>query len=155
MNKIYGGFGRRFIAGIIDQLILFLIFLVYLAVILVAGWAGLQAVPFDMSPEMLMKYGADIFSLFHFWCLLTWLAYFTCFHGWVGKTPGKMLLGIKVSLVSGRELGISVSFLRTAGYFLSAVFFFLGFFWIIVDRKKRGWHDLIAGTIVVKEGKTP
>jgi len=28
---------------------------------------------------------------------------------------------------------------------------FLGFFWIIWDKKKQGWHDKIAGTLVVKE----
>jgi uncharacterized RDD family membrane protein YckC len=30
------------------------------------------------------------------------------------------------------------------------VVFFLGFLWIIFDREKQGWHDKIAGTVVIK-----
>ncbi|MFT5465793.1 MAG: putative RDD family membrane protein YckC [Verrucomicrobiales bacterium] len=31
----------------------------------------------------------------------------------------------------------------------------LGFFWILVDRRNRGWHDLISGTVIVRTKKTP
>ncbi|MGA7985503.1 MAG: RDD family protein [Burkholderiales bacterium] len=42
-------------------------------------------------------------------------------------------------------------FIRFLGYFVSIVPLGLGFLWIAFDRKKRGWHDLIAGTVVVYE----
>ena len=40
--------------------------------------------------------------------------------------------------------------LRTSGYVLSAVLFSLGFLWIGFDREKRGLHDWIAGTYVIR-----
>ena len=38
---------------------------------------------------------------------------------------------------------------RYAGYLVSMLPFFLGFAWIAIDRRKQGWHDKIAGTVVV------
>jgi len=32
--------------------------------------------------------------------------------------------------------------------------FFLGIFWVAFDKKKQGWHDKLAGTVVVKTKKT-
>lgn len=37
---------------------------------------------------------------------------------------------------------------RYAGYFVSMFALGLGFIWIGVDRRKQGWHDKIAGTVV-------
>ena len=31
-----------------------------------------------------------------------------------------------------------------------ACVFYLGYIWIFIDKRKRGWFDLIAGTVVVK-----
>jgi len=35
------------------------------------------------------------------------------------------------------------------GYFIAFLPVGLGFFWIIWDKRKQGWHDKIAGTVVV------
>jgi uncharacterized RDD family membrane protein YckC len=29
--------------------------------------------------------------------------------------------------------------------------FFLGFIWVAFDKRKQGWHDKIAGTVVIRE----
>lgn len=34
---------------------------------------------------------------------------------------------------------------------VSGIVFCLGYFWIIWDDEKQGWHDKIAGTYVVEE----
>jgi uncharacterized RDD family membrane protein YckC len=39
--------------------------------------------------------------------------------------------------------------LRYLGYSLSAISLFLGFFWILIDDRRQGWHDKIAGTLVI------
>lgn len=31
----------------------------------------------------------------------------------------------------------------------------LGFFWILIDKRNRGWHDLISGTLIVKNTPKP
>ena len=40
--------------------------------------------------------------------------------------------------------------LRLVGYWVSGFVFYLGYIWIFVDKRKRGWFDLIAGTVVIK-----
>jgi uncharacterized RDD family membrane protein YckC len=75
--------------------------------------------------------------------------YFTFFIGRTGQTPGKKLMGIKVIRTDGKHLSYTKSLLRWFGYFLSFSVFFLGFVWIIFDRKKQGWHDKLVDSKVV------
>jgi uncharacterized RDD family membrane protein YckC len=46
-------------------------------------------------------------------------------------------------------LSLAKSLLRYVGYFVSILGLFIGFIWIAFDSKKKGWHDHIAGSIVV------
>ena len=39
--------------------------------------------------------------------------------------------------------------LRYIGYYVSMIPLFLGILWVALDPKKQGWHDKIAGTVVV------
>jgi uncharacterized RDD family membrane protein YckC len=41
--------------------------------------------------------------------------------------------------------------IRLLCYFVSALPFYLGFLWAAFDRRKQGWHDKIAGTVVIQE----
>jgi len=40
--------------------------------------------------------------------------------------------------------------LRYLGYYVSTIVLFLGFFWVAWDKKKQGWHDKMARTVVIK-----
>ncbi|MEK6734314.1 MAG: RDD family protein [Pseudomonadota bacterium] len=40
--------------------------------------------------------------------------------------------------------------MRVFSCILSALPFFLGYLWIVFDPKKQGWHDKLAGTLVIK-----
>ena len=75
-------------------------------------------------------------------------AYFTL--GWwlFGRTVGKLLLGVRVVDARGRRPGFGQSVVRAFGYVLSSVFL-LGFFWIGLTPRRRGWHDHLARTWVV------
>lgn len=70
-----------------------------------------------------------------------------------GRSPGKKLLGLRViSLETGRPAGFWRMMLRdVVGKWVSAVVLYLGFFWAIWDERHQGWHDKIAGTVVVSE----
>ena len=67
-----------------------------------------------------------------------------------GATLGKMALGLRVVTSDGQRL----SFLHATGrYFakiLSAIILFIGFIMIAFTERKRGLHDMIAGTLVIK-----
>ncbi|HXT51126.1 MAG TPA: RDD family protein, partial [Thermoanaerobaculia bacterium] len=68
-----------------------------------------------------------------------------------GATPGKALLGLRV--IGGkrrRGLGIPLAFFRLCGVMVSAVLFGLGFVMVAFTRDKRGLHDHLAGTAVVR-----
>lgn len=79
------------------------------------------------------------------------LGYFPWF--WVkgGATPGMRMFGLRVVRDrDGGSLGWGEAILRLVGFWVSSFVFYLGFAWILFDKRRRGWHDLIAGTVMVK-----
>lgn len=72
---------------------------------------------------------------------------------WVryGFTPGKYALSARVvDADTGQPLSFGRALLRYVGYFVSAIPFFLGLLWVAFDRRKQGWHDKIANSVVVR-----
>ena len=69
-------------------------------------------------------------------------------------TPGKMLIGARVvDVVTLNKLGTFQAILRYLGYYVSLIPFFIGMFWIGFDARKQGWHDKIAGKLVIRNKK--
>lgn len=65
-------------------------------------------------------------------------------------TPGKLLFDCEVvDARTGNRISFWQGVLRSLGYFISSLPLGLGFLWIIWDRRKQGWHDKIAGTVVI------
>ena len=50
----------------------------------------------------------------------------------------------------GGPIGGGAAIVRLIGFYISGVVFYLGFIWILIDKRRRGWADLIAGTCVVE-----
>ena len=66
-------------------------------------------------------------------------------------TPGKMAIGAKVvDARTGGKLTPGQSIGRYLGYFVSTIPFCLGLIWVGFDSRKQGWHDKLAGTVVVR-----
>ncbi|MEO5881998.1 MAG: RDD family protein, partial [Caldimonas sp.] len=66
-------------------------------------------------------------------------------------TPGKMVISARV--VDARTRGpltVGQSVGRYLGYFVSTVPLGLGLLWVAFDPKKQGWHDKLAGTVVIR-----
>lgn len=79
------------------------------------------------------------------------ILYFVGFWAWRAQTPGMMVLGLRLARdADGSAPGLGRSILRYIGFFISAVVLFIGFIWIAFDSRKQGWHDKIAGTVVVR-----
>ncbi len=73
--------------------------------------------------------------------------------GLTGLTVGKWATGLRIQRADGREIGIGRAFLRHfVGYPVSFLTLGLGFLAAALTTRGRGLHDLIAGTIVVREG---
>ena len=105
------------------------------------GWAlPVSAFFVSTSFELVMTLG---FSYF----------YFAFFYLFGGATLGKYLFGLRVVSANGRRLTTTQACLRVLGYAVSALALYFGFFAILVDDKRRGWHDRIARTAVVHSWK--
>ena len=74
------------------------------------------------------------------------------FWRYCGATPGKIAFSAKiVDAQSGRPASTGRLVARYFAYIASSLPLFLGFAWIAIDRRKQGWHDKIAGTMVIYE----
>jgi len=72
-----------------------------------------------------------------------------CWHFW-NATPGKLICRLQVvDAKTGGRMSDWQSILRVLAYLPSAIMFGLGFFWIGLNKKRKGWHDYLAGTEVV------
>jgi uncharacterized RDD family membrane protein YckC len=74
---------------------------------------------------------------------------FVTFWALVGQTPGMRLLSIHLDAGGTRELGLRRALKRLLGVGLSLLPAGLGFFAILLSPQRRGWHDRLAGTVVV------
>ncbi len=97
----------------------------------------------------IVQYASAIFSL-------EILVYYMYFWSFLGYTPGKFLVGLKIVRRDGSKLTLGRAFLRFIGYWVSAIPLFFGFIWIIFDRKRQGWHDKLADTqVIYTQGNRP
>lgn len=67
-----------------------------------------------------------------------------------GQTPGKMLLGIRVVDTDGGGVNPLEAGLRYVGYYINTLLLLIGWLWAIPDARNQGFHDKIAGTVVIK-----
>ena len=78
------------------------------------------------------------------------VGYFPYFWATSGQTPGMAIMKIKVVRdADGGPVTWGGAILRWIGFYLSHLIFYLGFIWIFIDHRRRGWMDLIGGTVVV------
>ncbi len=67
-------------------------------------------------------------------------------------TPGKMAIRAKiVDAETGHKPSAGQCIGRYFAYFPAFLFFGLGILWVGFDRRKQGWHDKLAGTLVIRE----
>jgi len=73
---------------------------------------------------------------------------------WIARaaTPGKMVLSLKiVDANTLAPLSTMQSIGRYLGYYVSMFGMMLGFLWIAFDARKQGWHDKLARTVVIHQ----
>ena len=133
----YVGFWPRVGASLIDTVLVSMICWPLLTFLY--GWGYWDS-------DALIKGPADF--------LLTWVmpaAAIVLFWIYRQATPGKMAIGARiVDAETGEPPGAARLIVRYLGYFVSTVPFFLGLLWVAFDPRKQGWHDKMAGTVVVR-----
>ncbi len=140
-NLEYAGFWIRTWATIIDTFLI--IAITFPVLIFIYGWAY-----FDLKEDVAGP--ADF--------IITWIfPAVAVIWFWTSRqaTPGKMALSIRVlDAKSGKSLSVAQSLGRYLAYFISGLPLGLGLLWVAFDRKKQGWHDKLAGTVVVRSGRS-
>ena len=79
-------------------------------------------------------------------------SYFVLFWSTAGQTPGMRLMALRVLTPGGTHPGVLRSVVRVVGLGLAIVPLFLGFVPVLVDQRRRGLHDFLAGTVVLYDG---
>jgi uncharacterized RDD family membrane protein YckC len=142
----WGGFFRRFFAFLLDVVAIVLLASVMGLLCLIGYKVGLS------GHGRAITWRSAVPLLF----LLTWgsiflaTLYFVVFHGGEGKTIGKWLLGLRVVGPEQSPVSYSRAFLRWLVMVLLAPLG-LGFLWILWSPEKRGWHDYLARTWVIRD----
>lgn len=85
------------------------------------------------------------------WAFVVAVAYFSGMWCWRSTTIGGIVLGLKVVRQDGGPVSFSVALVRALAGGFSIIVLFLGFLNIAWDKEKQGWHDKIAGTLVLKQ----
>ena len=143
----YVGFWARFLAFLIDSV--WALFLMALLVFYLIAKAPPGEYDFQ-DPLQLMNL-LNSFTLELRIGELALAVIFVTFWILRSATPGKMV--ISCSIVDAKTLGkvgIWKNIARYLGYFVSLLPLGMGFLWIAFDSRKQGWHDKIAGTLVIK-----
>ena len=133
----YVGFWPRLGATIIDSVLLAMI--IYPLLYVIYGkqyFAGEQFI--SGGGDFIVSYVLPAIAIIAFWV-------------YKSATPGKM--AIRATIVDAKT-GLQPSKGQLIGrylsYYISTIPLFLGFLWIAWDPKKQGWHDKLAGTVVVR-----
>ena len=134
---VFVGFWIRFWAGIIDATLWMII--AYPILIAVYGRGYLNTSGFIAGP-------VDLF--------VSWILPAICTVGfWMRKqaTPGKMLVNARiVDAYTGERPSMAQFIVRYIMYFLAALPLGMGILWVAFDKKKQGWHDKLARTVVIR-----
>ena len=137
------GSGYRLGAFLIDMLILFLAVLaVWQTLSRVPGleWANVFEVTTSPDPGINARWPLiAMITLYHTIGVAVW-----------STTLGKKALGLQTLRPDGSRIGIGRAFARSLAYWCSVLFFMLPYLMIVFRRDKRGLHDLICDTVVVR-----
>lgn len=139
----YGGFWVPFVAYMIDGLIVGFASVAVQAILLPtmrvnpslaagAGALALVGVAYIVGMAMAATYeGLFVYKL--------------------GATPGKMILGLKVVRPDGGPVSLGRAIGRYFAKILSGIILLIGFIMAGFDREKRGLHDILVDTRVIKK----
>ncbi|MGA7853714.1 MAG: RDD family protein [Candidatus Acidiferrales bacterium] len=150
----YAGFWLRFVAIIIDAIVLGFVRWIVLLPFAASMGFGMHGIFMGRHPARPEDFIPMIGMFFRLWVILTvlnWL-YFSLFEssGWQA-TLGKKALGLEVTDLAGRRISFGRATGRFFGKYISAIILFIGFMMAGFTEKKQALHDILAGTLVIRK----
>jgi uncharacterized RDD family membrane protein YckC len=137
----YAGLVTRFVAFVIDAVVVNgIAFVVGAAVSLALSLFGISLDELPATASVAVAAGG--------WLVLNFV-YFAGSWTLTGQTTGMRLMTIRVVRTSGGRPGLRQSLWRLVAMLIAAIPLFAGYLLILVDDRRRGLHDRLAGTLVV------
>ena len=136
----YAGFWIRTGAAIIDSILMLIIIIPMLMAIYGTNyWLGESLV--QGFWDVLLNYIFPAIAVIVFWVKKS-------------ATPGKMATKLTIVDAKTGEKPSTGQFIgRYLGYYVSMIPLFLGIIWVGIDKRKQGWHDKLAGTVVIRDNR--
>ncbi len=136
----YAGFWIRVGASVIDSILIILMTYPLLLSVYGTGYFDPEVTGFIAGPaDFLISWVFPAIAIIVFWI-------------YKSATPGKMAISAKiVDANTGARASTGQLIGRYLGYFISGIPLGLGIIWVAFDKRKQGWHDKIAGTVVVRQ----
>jgi len=133
----YGGFWIRTGAAIIDSLLLLIIIMPLLTSIYGYEY-WLEERLISGSWDVLLNYILPAIAVLVFW-------------SYKSATPGKMATRLTiVDAKTGNKPTTQQFVIRYIGYYIATLPLGLGILWVVFDKRKQGWHDKMANTVVIR-----
>ena len=134
----YAGFWIRIWASVIDTVLIAVITIPILLAIYGKQYFESERL-IEGSMDFLISWVLPAIAVIIFWV-------------YRAATPGKMAISSKiVDAQTGGQPSTGQLVGRYFGYFISTIPLGLGIIWVAFDKKKQGWHDKLAGTVVVRK----
>jgi uncharacterized RDD family membrane protein YckC len=142
----YAGFWRRLLAFMIDTLLISLLSTIMLAILYGSEHLAQMQQITEFSQirwqDVLLEQLIPALWTIGFWIILM-------------ATPGKLLLDCQIvdarTLQKARPTQLIIRYLA---YLLSFLALGLGFFWIAFSKRRQGWHDKLANTVVILQDES-
>lgn len=142
----FAGFWLRVCAAFIDAVLVGV--LAFVAEFLVGLWMGISMAASgggeDAITSVAVVAGAIIGTL------LNWVYFAVGESSRAQATLGKRAMGLQVTDLEGARITFGRASGRYFGKFLSGLFFCVGYLMVAFTAQKRGLHDMMAGTLVVR-----
>lgn len=136
-NRVYAGFWIRFGALLID--------LVIMGIVLYVPLSFIYGEEYWVEDKFIYGFWDVILGY-----VLPFIATIWCWLRFLG-TPGKMATNLEiVDAQTGEKMSTGQAILRYFAYILSALPLCIGFIWVGIDKRNRGWHDMLSGTVVLR-----
>jgi uncharacterized RDD family membrane protein YckC len=146
----YAGFWKRFLAYILDQIIMSILAVVIILPFLAMVGISLWSQDFDPSAGFIFTLISMYFTMILLIIIGEWL-YYALMESMKGATLGKMALGIIVTDMQGNRISFGRATGRYFGKIISSLTLTIGYIMAGFTQQKQALHDMIAGCLVVNK----
>lgn len=150
-TEAFGGFWIRFVAYLIDAVILVIPNLIIGVIVATAMGVEPFAANFNTNPSMIDPQQQMASNISNMIQILVGWGYFAVMTTYKGGSVGKLALGLRVVDEQGMYPGFGRASGRYFAKILSACLCAIGYIMAGFHQQKRGLHDLIGGTYVVRK----